>query len=125
MIDLQEALLRRALRPRVECDLPGRLRLCFARHDLLPEAAKPYLHYIEDILKLLRGVEAVRLNPRIGSILVLYDPRQTTAGHILRWVDIVVDTGLQLARELDLAPPVDEAALARVIREQLVLRLPE
>ncbi len=123
MIDLQEGLIRRCLRPKVECDIPGRLRLRFARHAMLPEAAKPYLHYVEDVLKLLPGVHTVRLNPRIGTILVLYDARTAGARHILRWVDIVVDTGLEIAREVD-AEAVDEADLAEAVRARLLPRLP-
>ena len=52
MNSLEEGFIRRSLKPRVDCDIPGRLRLSFARYALLPEAAKPYLHYVEDVLKL-------------------------------------------------------------------------
>ena len=123
MIDPRERLIRHCLKPRVECDLPGRLRLRFARHALLPEAAVPYLHYVEDVLKLLPGVQAVQLNPRIGTILVLYEPKTVSARQILRWVDIVVDTGLEIAREIG-AEAVEEAELAGKVRARLVLRLP-
>lgn len=124
MIDLQESLIRRCLRPKVECDLPGRLRLRFARHALLPEEAKPYLHYVEDVLKLLPGVHTVRLNPRIGTILVLYAPEAASARQILRWVDIVVDTGLEIARGIKADDEIDEDDLAEVVRSRLLLRLP-
>ncbi len=124
MIDLREGLLRHCLRPTVECDIPGRLRMRFARHAMLPEAAKPYLHYVEDVLKLLPGVQTVRLNPRIGSILVLYEPEEAGARRILRWVDIVVDTGLEIARGMDAEAAIDEADLADRVRARLVLRLP-
>ena len=125
MNNLEEALIRRSLKPRVDCDIPGRLRLSFVRHALLPEAAKPYLHYVEDVLKLLPGVREVQLNPRIGTILVLYTPSEAGSKQILRWVGIVVDTGLEIARELEGAGPVDESTLAERIRRQLVLRLPQ
>ena len=124
MNSLEEGFIRRSLKPRVDCDIPGRLRLSFPRHALLPEAAKPYLHYVEDVLKLLPGVREVRLNPRIGTILVLYNPGESGSQQILRWVGIVVDTGLGIARELDGAEPVEEGILAERIRRQLVLRLP-
>ena len=125
MNSLEEAFLRRSLKPRVDCDIPGRLRLSFARHALLPEAAKPYLHYVEDVLKLLPGVREVQLNPRIGTILVLYTPGEAGSRQILRWVNIVVDTGIEIARELDGADAVEESVLAERVRRQLVLRLPQ
>ncbi len=124
MISLQEGLIRHCLRPRVECDIPGRLRLRFARHAMLPEAAKPYLHYVEDVLKLLPGVHTVQLNPRIGTILALYEPSAASARQILRWVDIVVDTGLEIARGIDAGEEIDEADLAGKVRSRLLLRLP-
>ena len=125
MNSLEESFIRRSLKPRVDFDIPGRLRLSFARHALLPEAAKPYLHYVEDVLKLLPGVREVRLNPRIGTRLVLYTPGEAGSRQILRWVGIVVDTGLEIARELDDTGPVDENVLAERVRRQLVLRLPQ
>ena len=125
MNSLEERFIRRSLKPRVDCDIPGRLRLSFARHALLPEAAKPYLHYVEDVLKLLPGVREVRLNPRIGTILVLYNPGEAGSRQIQRWVGIVVDTGLEIAREMDGAEHVDESTLAERVRRQLVLRLPQ
>ncbi len=124
MIDLQESLLRRCFRPKVECDLPGRLRLRFARHALLPEEAKPYLHYVEEVLKLLPGVDTVQLNPRIGTILVLYAPHGASARQILRWVDIVVDTGLEIARGIKADDEISEDDLAEAVRSRLILRLP-
>ena len=124
MNSLEEGFIRRSLKPRVDCDIPGRLRLSFARYALLPEAAKPYLHYVEDVLKLLPGVREVRLNPRIGTILVLYDPSEAGTRQILRWVGIAVDTGLEIARELEGVEAVDEDTLAERVRRRLVLRLP-
>lgn len=125
MNKLEESYIRRCLRPRVDCDIPGRLRISFARYAMLPEAAKPYLHYVEDILKLLPAVNQVRLNPRIGSILVLYESEKGNSRQILRWVDIVVDTGLEIARELEGAEDIREEELASRIRRALVLRLPQ
>lgn len=125
MNSLEEGFIRHSLKPRVDCDIPGRLRLSFTHHALLPEAAKPYLHYVEDVLKLLPGVREVRLNPRIGTILVLYTPSEAGSRQILRWVGIVVDTGLEIARELEGSEVVDEDTLAERIRRELVLRLPQ
>ena len=71
----------------------------FGRFELLPKAALPYLHYIEDILCMLAGVREVRVNARIGTILILYEAQTTSSAAILRWVDTVVEEGLRMARE--------------------------
>ena len=124
MNKIEEGFLRLCLRPRVTCDLPGRLRLCFEKYRLLPEAAAPYLHYIRDVLELLPGVLQAEINPRIGTVLIRYDAKTTNARAILRWVDIVVDEGIQIFKE-DLWQDVSEATLAQIVRQRLILRLPQ
>ena len=124
MINIRESSLRRCLKPRVESDIPGRLRMLFPRYSLLPDSARPYLHYVEDVLRLLPGVHTVRVNPRIGTVLVLYDQGMCTTRQILRWVDIVVDTGIEIAREMEGAAERNEEDIASLVRRRLVLRLP-
>lgn len=119
-----ETFLRHCLKPRVECDLPGRLRLRFRHSEQLPKEALSYLHYVQDVLKMLSGVTEVTVNARIGTVLVIYDAGTTNTRQILRWVDIVVDTGLEIAKEIK-PEEVDEESLERVVRQRLILRLPQ
>ena len=119
-----ETFLRHCLKPRVECDLPGRLRLRFRHSEQLPKEALPYLHYVQDVLKMLPGVTEVTVNARIGTVLVIYDAGTTNTRQILRWVDIVVVTGLEIAKEIK-PEEVDEESLERVVRQRLILRLPQ
>ena len=119
-----ETFLRHCLKPRVECDLPGRLRMRFRHSEQLPKEALPYLHYVQDVLKMLPGVTEVTTNARIGTVLVIYDAGTTNTRQILRWVDIVVDTGLEIAKEIK-PEEVDEESLGRVVRQRLILRLPQ
>ncbi len=125
MINIRDGILRCSLKPRMESDLPGRLRMLFPRYTLLPDSARPYLHYVEDVLKLLPGVHTIRVNARIGTVLVLYDQAVCTTRQILRWVDIVVDTGIEIVHEMEDAEMKDEAEIASFVRERLVLRLPQ
>ena len=119
-----ETFLRHCLKPRVECVLPGRLRMRFRHSEQLPKEALSYLHYVQDVLKMLPGVTEVTVNARIGTVLVIYDAGTTNTRQILRWVDIVVDTGLEIAKEIK-PEEVDEESLERVVRQQLILRLPQ
>lgn len=124
MNKLEETFLRLCLKPGIECNLPGRLRLSFGKYRLLPKEAAPYLHYIRDVLRLLPGVSDAEINPRIGTVLIRYDAKTTNARAILRWVDIVVDEGIQIFKE-DLWQDVSEATLAQIVRQRLILRLPQ
>ena len=124
MNKFSEGFLRLCLKPTVECDLPGRLRLSFGKYRLLPKEAEPYLHYIQDVLQLLPGVFSAQINPRIGTILIQYDAKITNTRAILRWVDIVVDEGIRLSKE-DIWQGASEADLAQLVRQRLILRLPQ
>lgn len=124
MNKIEESFLRHCLKPNVTCNLPGRLRLAFAKYQLLPKEALPYLHYVRDVLLLLPGVTDAQANPRIGTVLVSYDPGKTSEQAILQWVATVVDEGIQLSRE-DIWQGADEQTLAALVRERLLLRLPK
>ena len=119
-----ETFLRHCLKPRVECDLPGRLRMHFRHSEQLSKEALPYLHYVQDVLTMLPGVTDVTVNARIGTALVLYDAQTTSSRQILRWVDIVVDTGLEIAKEIK-PEEVNEQKLEQIVRQRLILRLPQ
>ena len=123
MNKMQEHFLRTSLRPVVESDLPGRLRIGFVRCNLLPAEAKPYLHYIYDVLRMLPGVTDVRVNARIGTVLITYDGSCCNAQKVLQWVDTVVDTGIELAGERDWQAS-DEKLLEKIMRDRLTRRLP-
>ena len=124
MNKIEESFLRLCLHPRVECDLPGRLRVSFGKYRLLPKEALPYLHYIQDVLTLLPGVTGAEINPRIGTVLVLYDAALTSSRAILRWVDIVVDEGIRISKE-ELWQNAGEKELEEIVRKRLILRLPQ
>ena len=79
----------------------------------------------EQAKALLPGVYTVRVSARIGTVLVLYDQAVCTTRQILRWVDIVVDTGLEIARETAREELKSEAEIASIVRQRLVLRLPQ
>ena len=124
MTKIRESLLRLNAKPRVASDLPGRLRLVFPRYSLLPEGAEPYLHYAEDVLMLLPGVESVQLNLRIGTALILYDRACLCAADILRWVETATDVGFEVAGEAERRGIRGEEALRTLARERLLSRLP-
>ena len=121
---IEDAYLRHCLKHTVSCDLPGRLRLAFPKYKLLPKEALPYLHYVKDVMTMLPGVKDTVINPRIGSMLVLYDTEATTPKEIQRWMSTVVDTGIELVREIDWqTAAVDERAIEQKARERLDERL--
>ena len=73
---------------------------------------------------MLPGVRDAQVNPRIGTALVMYDASMTNREEILRWIATAVDTGLELAQEVDWTKSdVGEEELATMARRRLALRL--
>lgn len=122
MNKIEEGFLRLCLRPQVESDLPGRLRISFSRYRLLPKEALPYLHYLRDVLRLLPGVTDAEANPRIGTVLIRYDAAAVSARAILRWMDTAADEGIRIAKE-ELRQSAGEEELTELVRQRLLRRL--
>ncbi len=123
MNKISESLLRRYLKPTVQSDIPGRLRLIFGKYDMLPKEALPYLHYVSDVFTMLPGVTDCELNTRIGSVLIRYSPAVTNTRAILRWAEIVTDEGIRLSNELILQG-ANERDLESLVRKRLQRHLP-
>lgn len=119
---ISETLLRRYLKPTVESDLPGRLRLSFSKYKMLPKEAEPYLHYVQDVFKMLPGVKDVQVNARIGTILVHYEAAKMSAHTILRWIDAVTDEGIAISKEVVWEGATEEN-LEALVRKRLMRRL--
>ena len=121
-----ETFLRHCLKPRVECDLPGRLRMRFRHSEQLSKEALPYLHYVQDVLTMLPGVTDVTVNARIGTALILYNPQMVTAKGVLRWIETAVDVGIDIVNEIGFTVPAntDEEGFRQIARERLARHLP-
>ena len=65
---IETALIRHYLKPTVTSDLPGRLRLSFKGYQMLPKEALPYLHYVQDVMTMLPGVQLIA--PRVSMLCV-------------------------------------------------------
>ena len=89
----------------------------------VPLATLPATAQLQPSL-LLPGVRGAQVNPRIGTALVTYDANMTNREEILRWIATAVDTGLELAQEVDWTKSdVGEEELATMARRRLALRL--
>ena len=116
-------LLRHYLRVEVESDLPGRLRVCYPAYPKFPPEVKDYLHYVKEALMMPKGVTEVRLNERIGSILICYDPAKMSGERLLNWVRILTETGLSFASDENLR--MTETEIERAARAILEKRVRE
>lgn len=92
MDKLKLSALKKGLQVSVKSDLPGRLRLAVRHAQLIPEDSRAQaIIYVEKALRFLKGIDTVEVNPKIGTVLIHYQPELLTKTTILRWIDIVIE----------------------------------
>ena len=79
----QEFLLRGLSRVRVVHRLPGRVRLHIPLLAHVPEDWRGTLTIIEQVLRIPEGISEIRMEPRTGNVLIIYD------AHLLMEQDIL------------------------------------
>lgn len=82
----------------VNSDISGRLRIKISNFNMIPKAGvEQSLGYIPKAFSMLSGIKSVEPNPKIGSLLIHYDPSKTNTAQILDDIDLMVDMGVQYA----------------------------
>jgi len=85
-----EFLMRGLSRVRVVHRLPGRLRLHIPLLGHVPEAWRDTLTIIEQILRIPQGISEVRMEPRTGNVLIIYDTNLLREKEILETLQSVL-----------------------------------
>ncbi len=68
-----EFLMRGLSRVSVVHRLPGRVRLHIPLLGHVPEAWRETLTIIEQVLRIPEGISEIRMEPRTGNVLIIYD----------------------------------------------------
>ncbi|MBQ8095047.1 MAG: hypothetical protein IJ242_15965 [Clostridia bacterium] len=116
---LEEQTLRFCLNYEIVKDLPGYLRIRFPAYHRLPEAALPYMGYVNDALTLIPGIDSASPNPRIGTLLIRYRANVLDTAAISNWIRILTDEGIRFYREYEGKMP-GEQEIVSVLRKRLI-----
>lgn len=97
---LKNLIAKKMLSYTVKCNLPGRLRIAFEHYEMLPKGSEQYLHYINEAIMFLQGIDKVQVNLMTGSILCTYSNKDLKNTTILQWIDKIIDEGFEIYKEL-------------------------
>ncbi|MBC2576208.1 HMA2 domain-containing protein [Peptostreptococcus canis] len=89
MIKFKTALINMLFRFEILSDLPGRLRLKVNNHKKIPPEAIQYQDYGIEAIKKLDGINNIKINNIIGTILIEYDKRKLNSKMIVSWLNAV------------------------------------
>ena len=122
---IKQYLQKKIFKTEVVSDLPGRLRLKLVHYKTFPKEAIEYIAYIEEAILIFKGIESVQFNTAIGSILITYQPKETCKNDILKWIDIIIQTGINNAKLIEQYGQSDRIYLKKAIEEKLKNQLQE
>ncbi|MBV4432741.1 hypothetical protein KM803_15675 [Clostridium tyrobutyricum] len=94
MIDLKKYVLKHFTKIKVIRSAPGRIRLKLASSAKFPKQSSKYMHYLEEAITMLDGVDKVTFNNVIGTILIEYNINIVYEAKILKWMDTIIETGI-------------------------------
>lgn len=112
-------ILKKFVEFKVLRSIPGRMRLKSKAPKMLYKEAEQYDQYLKNSMKLLDGIEEVRVNYSIGTVLIKYDISKTYESKILKWINKIIEVGLK--NQEDIAQYWDRnfKYLEKILEQQL------
>lgn len=89
MFNFKMTLLNILFKFDIMSDLPGRLRLKVHNYKKIPKETINYQHYGIDAIKKLDGINSVKFNFVIGTILIEYDKDKLDSNMIINWLNAI------------------------------------
>lgn len=89
MFNFKLALLNMFFKFEVLSDIPGRMRIKVNNYKKIPDEAKKYQAYAIEAIKKLDGINDVKFNFVIGTILIEYDIKKLNSRDIIQWLNSI------------------------------------
>lgn len=91
MFGLKKHFIKSMIKIDVVNNIPGSLTLHAAQISQVEDEYKSYEHFAIDALKLLKGINSVKVDYENGLVTIKYNNEIVTAGDIQNWIDAIVD----------------------------------
>ena len=89
MFNFKASILNLLFKFEVVSDLPGRLRIKVNNFKKLPKEAVNFQSQAVEAVKRLDGVESVKFNFVIGTVLIEYDTDKVDSKAIVSWINTI------------------------------------
>ncbi|APM38525.1 HMA2 domain-containing protein [Clostridium kluyveri] len=93
MENLKKHIFKYFAKVKLVHSMPGRLRLKLVNVSNIPEEYSYYIKYLKDALCILPGIDKVKFNHVIGTILIEYSVDKAHEEKILKWIDTIIKVG--------------------------------
>ena len=100
MLGIKKQLIKSMIKPEVVGNAPGKLQIYVAQIKKIDDEYKHYQVYAENAISLLKGVEDLDVDYAKGIIIIKYDSKVVNAQQIYRWLQVIIDLGVDYYEEL-------------------------
>lgn len=100
MLGIKKQLIKSMIKLEVVGNAPGRLQIYVAQLKKIEDEYKRYQVYAENAISLLKGVQDFEVDYLKGIVTIKYDPNVVNAQQIYKWLQIIVDIGIDYYEEL-------------------------
>lgn len=100
MLGIKKQLIKSMIKLEVVGNTPGKLQIYVAQIKKVEDEYKQYEYYAENAIMLLKGVESLDVDYQKGVATIKYDPSVVNVQKIYRWLQAMIDIGLDYYEEL-------------------------
>ena len=119
MLKITKQVLKKLVKFKVTRSMPGRIRLKATGPSNMYNEVELYNDYIKRAIMLLPGIEEVEFNYTIGTALIIYDVEKTYESRIIKWVNKIIDIGLDNSDMITEYSDTNIGYVENVVEQQL------
>ena len=102
MLGIKKQLIKSMIKLEVVGNAPGELQIYVAQIKKVEDEYKHYQIYAEHAIELLKGVQDLDTDYQKGVVTIKYDPNEVNAQQIYKWLQIILDIGIDYYDDLKL-----------------------
>ena len=100
MLGIKKQFIKSMIKLEVVGNAPGKLQIYVAQIKKIEDEYKQYEYYAKNAISLLNGVEDLDVDYEKGIVTIKYDTSKVNAQQIYKWLQIIVDIGVDYYDEL-------------------------
>lgn len=100
MLGIKKQLIKNMIKLEVVSNTPGKLKIYVAQLKKIDDDYKHYEFYAQNAIGLLKGIKDLDVDYMSGVATINYDPDIVNAQQIYRWLQVMIDIGIDYYDEL-------------------------
>ena len=100
MLGIKKQFIKSMIKLEVVGNAPGKLQIYVAQIKKIEDEYKHYEYYAQNAISLLNGVQDLDVDYEKGIINIKYDTAKVNAQQIYKWLQVIVDIGVDYYDEL-------------------------